>query len=68
MTTEITTADRCELLDDHNWDYNEETGLWSKYGFAALEVEEAYDIQIAFNTIELITDSHYYIQEMFNQS
>ena len=65
MTTEIETADRCELLDKHKWDYNEETGKWSKYGFAALEVEEAYNIQIAFNTIEDVIDSYYYIQEMF---
>ena len=68
MTTEITTADRCELLDVNNWDYNEVTGLWSKYNLTPLEVEEAYDIQVAFNLLDNVSHSYQYAQEMLNHT
>lgn len=61
---EICTADRCELLDESGWDYDEELGKWSIGELPWIEVEEAYDIQIVCNKLNAIEYSHRYVAKI----
>lgn len=61
---EVCTADRCELLDESGWDYDEELGKWSIGELPWIEVEEAYDIQIVCNKLNAIEYGHRYVAKI----